>query len=121
MSLMGWSSESMAARYQHVTDAMRSQVASRVGDLIWNPPAPGADDHPDVLLMVRRGMLAAVLGAAEHCLASHENPAGTSADLLAASADLRAVLARPPATPGKANETKTETRRPPEGSTPAAG
>ena len=39
MSLMGWSSESMAARYQHVTDAMRSQVASQVGDLIWNPPA----------------------------------------------------------------------------------
>ncbi len=36
MSLMGWSSESMAARYQHVTDAMRSQVASQVGQLIWD-------------------------------------------------------------------------------------
>lgn len=35
MSLMGWSSESMAARYQHVTDTIRIQVASQVGYLIW--------------------------------------------------------------------------------------
>ena len=37
MSLMGWSSESMAARYQHVTDAMRTEVASQVRDMIWQP------------------------------------------------------------------------------------
>lgn len=39
MSLMGWSSQSMAARYQHVTDALRSQVASQVGNLIWTSPS----------------------------------------------------------------------------------
>jgi integrase len=38
MSLMGWSSESMAARFQRVTDAMRTQVASEVCDLIWADP-----------------------------------------------------------------------------------
>jgi hypothetical protein len=43
MSLMGWSSESMAARYQHVTDALRSQVASQVGQLIWETPGVAED------------------------------------------------------------------------------
>lgn len=31
MSIMGWSSTSMAARYQHVTDPIRREVANRVG------------------------------------------------------------------------------------------
>jgi hypothetical protein len=35
MSIMGWSSTSMAARYQHVTDPLRREVASRVGDLLF--------------------------------------------------------------------------------------
>ena len=35
MSVMGWSSTSMAARYQHVTDPIRSDVARRVGGLLW--------------------------------------------------------------------------------------
>ncbi|MGH3349373.1 MAG: tyrosine-type recombinase/integrase [Nocardioides sp.] len=35
MSVMGWSSTSMAARYQHVTDPIRQDVADRVGGLIW--------------------------------------------------------------------------------------
>ena len=35
MSLMGWSSDSTAARYQHVTDDLRIEVAGQVGDLIW--------------------------------------------------------------------------------------
>jgi integrase len=35
MGLMGWSTTAMAARYQHVTDAMRGEVARRVGGLIW--------------------------------------------------------------------------------------
>jgi hypothetical protein len=35
MSIMGWSSTSMAARYQHVTDSIRREVAGRVGGLIW--------------------------------------------------------------------------------------
>jgi integrase len=38
MGVMGWSSTSMAARYQHVTDPIRHEVASRVGGLIWSPP-----------------------------------------------------------------------------------
>jgi integrase len=38
MDLMGWSSESMATRYQHVTGDMREDVAKLVGDLIWKPP-----------------------------------------------------------------------------------
>jgi hypothetical protein len=37
MSLMAWSSKSMAARYQHLTNSLRSRVASEVGDLIWSP------------------------------------------------------------------------------------
>lgn len=37
MSVMGWASTSMAARYQHVTDPIRRDVASRVGGLIWAP------------------------------------------------------------------------------------
>ncbi|QDP94966.1 site-specific integrase [Microlunatus elymi] len=35
MALMGWSSTSMAARYQHVTDPIRRDVAERVGGLFW--------------------------------------------------------------------------------------
>jgi len=32
---MGWSTTAMAARYQHVTDPIRRDVARRVGGLIW--------------------------------------------------------------------------------------
>jgi len=35
MSVMGWSSTAMAARYQHVTDPIRRDVACRVGGLLW--------------------------------------------------------------------------------------
>jgi integrase len=35
MSVMGWSSTSMAALYQHVTDTIRRDVARRVGVLLW--------------------------------------------------------------------------------------
>jgi integrase len=44
MSLMGWSSESMAARYRHGTDSLRSQVASQVGQSIWSAEAAGTQD-----------------------------------------------------------------------------
>ncbi|GAA2093119.1 hypothetical protein GCM10009841_02560 [Microlunatus panaciterrae] len=40
MQVMGWSSTAMAARYQHVTDPIRREVASRVDSLLWAP----ADD-----------------------------------------------------------------------------
>ncbi len=35
MGIMGWSSTSMAARYQHVTDQIRGAVADQVGAAIW--------------------------------------------------------------------------------------
>lgn len=35
MSIMGWSSTSMAARYQHVTQPSRREVANRVGGLLF--------------------------------------------------------------------------------------
>ncbi len=35
MGLMGWSTTAMAARYQHITRTIRSDVAQRVGGLIW--------------------------------------------------------------------------------------
>lgn len=108
MSLMGWSSESMAARYQHVTDAMRSQVASQVGDLIWNP---SADGDGQAAIVVGREAVAVVLAAAEECLAGHRAVGGAGAELQAAITDLRAALQLPMAGAGTANETKTETRK----------
>lgn len=39
MSIMGWSSTSMAARYQHVTDPIRREVANRVGGLLFGDGA----------------------------------------------------------------------------------
>jgi integrase len=36
MGVMGWSNTSMAARYQHVTDPIRREVAGRVDGLIWD-------------------------------------------------------------------------------------
>jgi integrase len=38
MGLMGWSSTGMAARYQHITGAVRDDVAERMGGLIWGAP-----------------------------------------------------------------------------------
>ena len=43
MSVMGWSSTAMAARYQHVTDPIRRDVADRIGGLLW-AERRGADD-----------------------------------------------------------------------------
>jgi hypothetical protein len=65
--------------------------------------------------MVGRGSLAVILAAVEECIAGHHRGGHPAADVLAALSGLRAAL--PPATtsPGTANETKTETRRPAEG------
>jgi hypothetical protein len=38
MGIMGWSTTAMAARYQHLTDPIRRDVARRVGGLIWSEP-----------------------------------------------------------------------------------
>jgi integrase len=43
MGIMGWSSTSMAARYQHVTDPIRRQVAGQVGGLLWADEGTGSD------------------------------------------------------------------------------
>ncbi|MFE9744054.1 tyrosine-type recombinase/integrase [Saccharothrix saharensis] len=45
MGIMGWSNTAMAARYQHITSAIRRDVAQRVGGLLWKPA--DAADEPD--------------------------------------------------------------------------
>jgi integrase len=35
MDIMGWSSTAMAARYQHITDLIRREVATQVRALLW--------------------------------------------------------------------------------------
>ena len=42
MGVMGWATTSMAARYQHMTDPIRADIAKRVGGLIWKPAEPPA-------------------------------------------------------------------------------
>lgn len=37
MEIIGWSHSTMAARYQHLTGAIRDDIASRVGSLLWGP------------------------------------------------------------------------------------
>jgi integrase len=41
MAIMGWSTTAMAARYQHITEAVRRDIADRVGGLIWAMPEIG--------------------------------------------------------------------------------
>ena len=43
MGIMGWSSTAMAARYQHVTDLIRRQVADQIGGLLWTDESAGPD------------------------------------------------------------------------------
>lgn len=48
MGVMGWATTSMAARYQHMTDPIRADIAKRVGGLIWKPAElPPADPPAD--------------------------------------------------------------------------
>ncbi|MEU6031400.1 site-specific integrase [Streptomyces tauricus] len=44
MGLMGWSTTAMAARYQHMVDAVRSDIARQVDGLIWKPETGSPDD-----------------------------------------------------------------------------
>ncbi|MFD7732187.1 tyrosine-type recombinase/integrase [Kitasatospora phosalacinea] len=46
MAIMGWSSASMAKRYQHVTDPMLQDVGRKIGGLLWDV-APGRLDMID--------------------------------------------------------------------------
>jgi len=36
MGLMGWSQSAMAVRYQHLTAAIRRDVADQLGELLWS-------------------------------------------------------------------------------------
>lgn len=47
MGVMGWSSTSMTKRYQHLTDQIRADIATRVGGLIWAAPKSGGPDEDD--------------------------------------------------------------------------
>jgi integrase len=40
MDVMGWATTGMAARYQHVTDPVRADIAKRVGGLLWKAADP---------------------------------------------------------------------------------
>ncbi|MFF9237238.1 tyrosine-type recombinase/integrase [Streptomyces sp. NPDC014801] len=47
MGLMGWSTTAMAARYQHMVDAVRTDIARQVDGLIWKPETDRPDDDDD--------------------------------------------------------------------------
>jgi integrase len=47
MDLMGWSHSAMAKRYQHVTAAIRSDVAERVGALLWTANETTSETRSD--------------------------------------------------------------------------
>lgn len=47
MGLMGWSTTAMAARYQHMVDTVRTDVARQVEGLIWKPAVEQPDDNDD--------------------------------------------------------------------------
>ena len=61
MSLMGWSSAEMAARYQHVTDTIREGVAGQVDTLICR--ARDTADPAEGTVPVSRSSLTADLAA----------------------------------------------------------
>jgi integrase len=48
MGLMGWSSTAMAARYQHMVDTVRTDIARRVDGLIWKPEGRESADGDTV-------------------------------------------------------------------------
>ncbi len=107
MALMGWSSESMAARYQHVTDAIRAEVATQVGGLIWEAGDGGQD------VTIRREAIATVLPLIEGAIADGRGDAQQLTGLQQLLAELRASLSgtRRQAAAEPPTETETETRR----------
>jgi integrase len=44
MGLMGWSNTAVAARYQHIIAAIRRDVATKLGGLLWAPAIDGEED-----------------------------------------------------------------------------
>jgi integrase len=53
MDVMGWSSASMAHRYQHVPDALRQRIADQMGSLLWGSSSNDGeeDDGPTGVLV----------------------------------------------------------------------
>ena len=47
MAIMGWSNTAMAVRYQHIIAAIRRDVATSVGGLLWKPAAPAGPGDND--------------------------------------------------------------------------
>lgn len=47
MGLMGWSTTAMTARYQHMVDTVRTDVARQVDGLIWKPAGELPKDDDD--------------------------------------------------------------------------
>lgn len=47
MDLMGWATTAMAARYQHITDPIRQDVAKRLGGLLWEAAGDDRSDGDD--------------------------------------------------------------------------
>src|SRR5690606_27689652 len=92
MSLMGWSSAGMATRYQHVTDTIRAEVASQVGDLIWEARTEGGGEQ---MLSVRRESLATILPFVENGLGRGELDDDGLERLQKALTDLHSSLAEP--------------------------
>jgi integrase len=47
MDMMGWSSSSTAARYQHVTNDLRHDIADSLGGLFWGASGTEQDNAQD--------------------------------------------------------------------------
>lgn len=109
MSLMGWSSADMAKRYQHVTDSVRADVATQVGNLIWEARSeiPGGET-----VTLRRSTLATILPLLEEALAATTESVDLT-ELRTAFVDLHKAMSEPTTSSSEIrNETKTETTGP---------
>jgi site-specific recombinase XerD len=93
MSLMGWSTTSMATRYQHMTDQIRTEVASQVDSLIWAARTEGTAAET---VTVRRDSLAAILPLVEDQLLTDDID---MTKLESALADLHTALSVPDTEP----------------------
>ena len=89
MSLMGWSSSDMTKRYQHVTDTVRADVASQVGDLIWKVRSQAMRQQT---VLVRRDSLAAILTLVEDAIVQEGLDDLDLVELQAAITDLRIAM-----------------------------
>jgi integrase len=87
MSIMGWSSVDMVARYQHITDNIRQKVAGQVDEVIWQTASVSDDTS---MVTVRRAALSVILPIVDIGLA--HSGADVPADLEEAMGHLRTAL-----------------------------